>query len=273
MSGAPPSLRSIQASNAGPFTLEGTRTYLIGRRRVAVVDPGPADPSHVDAVARAVERADAVTLLVTHGHGDHTGAAAALARRLGAPVAGAWGTAPAEPGEERHPGPSAALDFRALADGDVVETDAGGLVAVSTPGHTPDHLAFHWPSGRALLAGDLLLGRGDTTWVAGYPGCVADYLGSLERVRGLPLDVVHPAHGPDLADPAAAIDRFEAHRRARIRQVEEALAAVPDASEDELLERVYGPGLAAGLRGAALESLRALVDHVRGERDRATRGR
>ncbi len=256
-------LRVLQAGNAGPFTLEGTRTFLVGERDVAVVDPGPADPSHVEAVADAVRGAERVTLLLTHGHADHAGAVPVLARRLGAPVAGAWGSAPAEPGEHAHPAAPADLDVRTLADGDAVPTDAGELVAVATPGHTPDHLAFHWPARNALFAGDLLLGRGDTTWVAGYPGCVADYLASLERLRGLDLEVIHPAHGPDLDDPAAALDRFEAHRRERIRQVREALSAEPGASDARLLDRVYGPDLPPGVRGAALLSLSALVEHVR----------
>ncbi|MBW3535349.1 MAG: MBL fold metallo-hydrolase [Gemmatimonadetes bacterium] len=257
-------LRSIQASNAGPFTLEGTRTFLVGTRRVAVVDPGPDDPGHVRAVAGVVAGAEAVTLVLTHGHADHAGAAPALASLLDAPVVGAWGTGPGEPGEDRHPGPAAGLSFRALGQGEVVPTDAGALVAVHTPGHTPDHLAFHWEAGRALLAGDLLLGRGDTTWVAGYPGCVTDYLASLERVSALPLDIIHPAHGPDLDDPAAALERFESHRRVRVRQVRDALAEAPGADEAELLARVYGDAIPPGLRGAALESLRALVEHVRG---------
>lgn len=256
-------LRCIQASNAGPFTLEGTRTFLVGTDRVAVVDPGPDDAAHVGAVAEAVGGAGSVTLVLTHGHADHAGAAPALARLLDAPVVGAWAAGAGEPGQVRHAGPAAGVSFRALADRDVVPTDAGELVALRTPGHTADHLAFHWAAARALFAGDLLLGRGDTTWVAGYPGCVADFLASLERVRALGPDVIHPAHGPDLEEPEAALDRFEAHRRERIRQVREALAEAPRLDEADLLARVYGAGLPPGLEGAALESLRALVAHVR----------
>lgn len=214
---------------------------------MVVLDPGPDVDSHVRAVASAVDGADRVTILLTHHHEDHSGAARSLSDRTGAEVIG-----PAGPRVDR-----------GVEDGDVVTTDAGDLVAVHTPGHTPDHLCFHWPERRALFAGDLLLGRGDTTWVAEYPGCVADYLASLERLRSLDLDVIHPTHGPPLEDPTAALDRFEAHRRERIRQVAEALEEAPDADGRALLEAVYGTDLPSGMEGAALRSLGALVEHVR----------
>lgn len=219
----------------------------MGHHDVVVLDPGPDVDDHVRALASAVEGAERVTLLLTHHHGDHAGAAPALAERLGAEVAG-----PPGPGVDR-----------VVTDGQAVVTDVGDLVAVHTPGHTPDHLCFHWPGRRALFAGDMLLGRGDTTWVAEYEGCVADYLDSLARLRTLDLAVIYPTHGPALHDPAAALDRFEAHRRARIRQVAEVLERHPRASDRDLLEAVYGASLPSGMEGAALRSLGALVEHVR----------
>ena len=153
---------------------------------------------------------------------------------------------------------------RVLSDGEVVETDHGALRAVHAPGHTPDHLCFYWLPARALFAGDLLLGEGDTTWVAEYRGCMADYLASLEHLRGLELEVIYPAHGPPLDDPDDAIMRFSDHKRVRIRQVEEALRALPGADADALLDHVYGDTIPPGLRPAAVRSLGALVDYVRG---------
>lgn len=263
-------LRSLQADNPGPFTLEGTRTYMVGERRVAVVDPGPADPVHEDAVAAAVEEADRVTLVLTHGHRDHAGAVDGLLDRIpGAVLVGAG-----------HP------RARSLEDGQVVPTDAGELVALHTPGHTRDHLCLHWPAGRALLAGDMVLGRGDTTWVAEYPGCVADYLASLDRLGALELEVIHPAHGPDLADPDAVLSRYREHRAARAEQVRRALEAVrgerapaavgdpwpggdPAARDpvvvEAVLDAVYGGSVPSGLRGAARESVVALLEYVTGE--------
>lgn len=284
-------LRSLQADNPGPFTLEGTRTYVVGDRRVAVVDPGPADPEHEAAVAAALAGADEVTLVLTHGHADHVGAVEGLLdRRPDARVVGAG-----------HPG------ARLLEDGQSVLTDAGALVVLHTPGHTRDHLCLHWPDEKALLAGDMVLGRGDTTWVAEYPGCVADYLASLDRLSGLELEVIHPAHGPDVADPAAALRRYREHRMARVEQVRQALEAVrregggtastrngrarggtggrqpisvhrsdpagdpvpaPRDPEvvDAVLQAVYGGSIPTGLRRAARESVVALLEYVTGAR-------
>jgi len=228
--------------------LDGTRTFLVGSSTVAIIDPGPNVEAHVRALVLAVEQAETVRIVLTHGHGDHAQAAPALSAALRIPV---WGPAGLD-----------GVDH-SLADGDSVETDAGRLVAVHTPGHTEDHLCFHWPGRNALFAGDLLLGEGDTTWVAEYPGCVADYLDSLARLRKLELDVIYPAHGSPLEDPPAALDRFENHRRERIRQVEEALAHRPDADLDDLLDMVYGGRLPDRMGRAAKLSLGALLDYVR----------
>jgi glyoxylase-like metal-dependent hydrolase (beta-lactamase superfamily II) len=265
MTGLPSGLRWVDAGNAGPFTLEGTRSHIVGRRRVAVVDPGPAAPPHEDALAAAVANADEVVILVTHGHPDHSGAAATLAARLGAPALGAWGVEPrgAEAEVEAGAGPPRGLRFRSLADGERIATDAGDLIALRTPGHAREHLAFHWPDEGAVFVGDLVLGSGHTTWVGGYPGCVSDYLGSLARVEGLAPRLLLPAHGPPVTDPLAHLERYRVHRLARIAQVERALAAWPDASLDQLLQIVYGHAVPSALLSAARASLTALIEHVR----------
>ena len=213
-----------------------------------MIDPGPDVEDHVRALASRVDGAEQVSIVVTHGHADHAAAAAALAALTGAPVFGPAGVA-----EVTHP----------IVDGDAVPTDAGELIAVSTPGHTRDHICLHWPAASALFAGDLVLGQGDTTWVAEYPGCVADYLASLDRVRALSPAVLYPTHGEALTDPGEALDRFERHRRDRIAQAEEAMRAHPGATIDELLDAVYGDALPERMRGAARMSLEALVEHVR----------
>jgi glyoxylase-like metal-dependent hydrolase (beta-lactamase superfamily II) len=243
----------LGAGNAGPFTLDGTRTFRVGRGDAVLIDPGPDVDAHVRALLDWVADADHVTVLLTHGHRDHAGAAPAVAAALGAEVVG-----PAGVGEVT----------RTVEGGDVVVTDEGDLTAVHTPGHTPEHLCYHWPARDALFAGDLLLGEGDTTWVADYPGCVADYLASLARVRTLAPRIIYPAHGPPLEDVAAALDRFEAHRRARICRVEEALRTRPAATARDLLAAVYGPDLPPRMEGAALRSLEALIEHVRDDRVR-----
>lgn len=239
--------RFITAGNAGPLTLEGTRTYFVGERQVAVIDAGPALEAHVTAVRRAIADAERVALVLTHDHSDHAPAARLLASELGVDL---WGPAAVEG------------VTRALADGDVVPTDVGELVTVDTPGHARHHIGLHWPSARAFFAGDLLLGAGDTVWVGEYPGCVADYLASLERVRRLGVDVIYPAHGPPIGNPAPVIDRFAAHRRARIEQMAGLLGAHPEASTPELTEMIYGPGLPDTMRRAAERSIEALKAHI-----------
>lgn len=234
----------VRASNPGPFTLDGTRTFLVGRREVAVIDPGPEDPAHRASLVEAVAEARTVVVLVTHAHGDHAGGAAALAQELDAPLRGFGAGA------------------RPLADGESLRTDQGSLVALHTPGHARDHLALHWPRARAAFAGDLVLGEGDTTWVGEYPGSVGDYLASLERLRTLDLEVLYPAHGPPVRDVEGVLGRYESHRRERIAQVEGALREDPGASVEELVGRIYGDQVPQGLREAARRSLQAILHHL-----------
>ncbi len=238
----------LSAGNAGPFTLDGTRTYRVGVREAVLLDPGPDVADHVRALVAWVGDADAVRVVVTHGHADHAGCARSVAHALGARLLG-----PATVDGVTVP----------LADGDEIVTDAGTLVAVHTPGHTADHLSFHWRERDALFVGDLMLGEGDTTWVGEYPGCVADYLASLRRVRSLAPVVLYPAHGPPVEDVRAALDRYERHRLDRIAQVEAALVERPDATAEELVLAVYGDRLPSEVHGAAAMSLQALLDHVR----------
>jgi glyoxylase-like metal-dependent hydrolase (beta-lactamase superfamily II) len=218
---------------------------------VAIIDPGPENDAHLSALKSAVEGAEDVAVVVTHGHPDHAPGARPLADALGVDV---WGPGPIE--GVSHP----------IAEGDMITTDAGNLFAVDTPGHARHHLAFHWPASRALFAGDLLLGAGDTVWVGEYPGCVSDYLESLEKIRALDLEVIYPAHGPPLERPTLAIDRFERHRRDRIRQMEETLSARPGATVDDLREFIYGGNLPEFARRATTMSLEALKAHVEASR-------
>ena len=225
-------LRVIRAANPAPLTLDGTRTYIVGRERAAVIDPGPDVKQHIDAVAESIGGGVVVSILLTHDHPDHADGAAALAQRLDAPI----------------------LRYGAgLAHGQRVQTDAGDLVAIATPGHTPDHVAFHWPDARVVFVGDLMLGGMDTALVAPPEGDLAAYLDSLDRVRALGALALYPAHGESFEDPPAAIARYIAHRRQRLERVREALeAARPLAvTAPQITRAVYVPDLDPTLRPAA----------------------
>ena len=211
---------------------------------MAIIDPGPNLEDHLRRLAAVVDSAESVVVLVTHGHGDHAAGAEELGRMIGAEV---WG-----PGEERD-----------LEDGQVLGTDAGDVVAVSTPGHSRQHFCFHIPDRGALFTGDMILGEGDTTWVGEYPGGVADYLASLDRLEALKARILYPGHGKPLRDPAAAIARFRRHRLKRIDQVHRAVAATGSTDARTLTRHVYG-ALPPDIFDMAASGVEAILDYLSG---------
>jgi glyoxylase-like metal-dependent hydrolase (beta-lactamase superfamily II) len=219
----------VLADNPSAMTLDGTNTWLLrddpSRRQAIVVDPGPLDERHLAAV---VEAAGSVPLiLLTHGHPDHSAGAARLHELTGAPV--------------RALDPAHRLGGEGLAEAAVVSA-AGVTVEVwATPGHTADSLCFVVGAdsdGPAVLTGDTILGRGSTV-VAHPDGVLADYLASLHRLSGLTGVSVLPGHGPELPDAGAAARAYLAHREQRLEQVRTVLAALPEASAQDVVERVY----------------------------------
>lgn len=233
--------RTFLAPNASAMTMGGTLSYVVGRSKAVVIDPGSADASHVDAIAAGLEGAETVRILLTHDHPDHATGARQLARRVDARVfAVAAGT---------------------LRNGAAVPTDEGDLITIFTPGHAPDHAAFHWPAAEAVFCGDLMMGGSDTTVVAAPEGDLGAYLDSLERLRSLRPRTIYPAHGPEFTEPDAAIDRYVAHRRERERQV---LAAIGDGVRDleGITDRIYGEDLDAELRPLAVGAVQAYVAHL-----------
>lgn len=254
------SLRQLVAPNPGPFTFDGTRTWIVGRRHVLVIDPGPAIDEHLESIVEACADAQQVTLTVTHQHADHAAGLQRLAMLLRALAAGPSVHAHApERSELVTGGPTPILPVR---EGYRLSTDAGLVEVVATPGHSRDHVAYWWRSRGALFCGDLVLGHGDTTWVGEYEGCVADYFASLGRLRSLGASVLHPGHGPDLPDPADALARFEAHRRQRVSQVRAVRDRYPDEWRAVLYHEVYRGRVPVGLERAARSSLHALADYV-----------
>jgi glyoxylase-like metal-dependent hydrolase (beta-lactamase superfamily II) len=223
----------LRADNPGPFTLDGTNTWIARRDPCWIVDPGPDLDEHVAAVlAEARRRGGAGAILVTHDHGDHAGAATAVRAGTGAEVfAARWEGAD-----------------RMIGDGDAV----GPLRALATPGHATDHLAF--VLGDVCFTGDAVLAQ-SSVFVAPDPGALRGYLAALERLRAMDLALLCTGHGPPVTDPAALLDRYLAHRRDRERRL---LAALDDGlrTVDALLDRVWDDA-PASLRLAATATLAA----------------
>lgn len=234
-------LRTLLAPNASPMTLDGTRTFVVGSGRIAIIDPGPDDPAHLERLAAAAGDAHSVILL-THQHPDHAAGAERLASMLGADVLSqAAGT---------------------LGAGVDVATDAGTLRVLPTPGHTPDHVALHWPEQMAIFVGDLMMGGLDTALVApSEGGSLEQYLDSLDRLAGLHARVLYPTHGPEFTDPDTAFERYHAHRLRRLEQVRSALAAgISD--RDALVTAVYGDGVPPALREWTRSTLAAYLHYL-----------
>jgi glyoxylase-like metal-dependent hydrolase (beta-lactamase superfamily II) len=200
-----PEIERVVAPNPGPMTLEGTNTYLYGSGPCAVIDPGPDDAGHRDAVlAAAGERGGVGLILLTHGHGDHSDGAEALARAAGEAQTGA-GTA-----VER---PLVILP----ADGE----EHAGLRAIATPGHAADHVCLVTED-RVCFSGDLVLGQG-STFVPPDGGSLIAYMDSLQRMQAEPIELICPGHGPWIEDPEAKLAEYVEHREMRERKLLAAL--------------------------------------------------
>jgi len=232
------------------MTLQGTQTYVIGAREFAIVDPGSAAATHLDALAALADEGVCVAVIVTHDHPDHVSGAHELASRLRAPL----------------------LRFgEGLADGTTISTDSGSLEALHTPGHTRDHLSLWWAAQRAVFCGDLMMGGLDTALVAPPEGNLGDYLASLQRIADLKPDVVYPAHGPAFTRPLEAIYRYRKHRLEREDQVLRGLSEHP-ATEEQLTDRVYGNTIEPALRPYARSAIEAYLQHLE-KNGRVKRGR
>lgn len=225
-----PGILRIVAANAGPLTGPGTNTYLVGTSELAVIDPGPADTGHVDAIV-AAGRGRIAWILVTHTHRDHSPAARLLREATGALVAGRH--APDDGRQDRR--------FHADAqpsDGERVLLEGLSLRCVATPGHASNHLCFLAEEQSVLFTGDHILGHVSPV-ILPPDGDMTDYLDSLARLRALPVERIAPGHGPMLGQPKAVIDELVEHRLAREARVHLALDADRPASLDDLVARVY----------------------------------
>lgn len=249
----------VLAPNPSPWTLEGTNTWIIGAADACViVDPGPDDESHHDAVlATCEERAQIPRLiLLTHGHVDHSEGARTVASRAGVEVRAwdsRWSFDPAHRGNPD-----------VLSDGEVVDIDGRPLSILATPGHSSDSVCMVVDD--CVLTGDTVLGRGTT--VVAYPdGDLGEYLASLEALRAFCADhgVVSllPGHGPVLDDPVGTLTAYQEHRAMRLDQVRTVWESGGDI--EAIVDEVYAD-VPAAVRVAALQTVRAQVAYLEGAR-------
>ena len=214
-----PRVRRILAPNPSPFTYTGTQTYLVGEGEVAVIDPGPDLPDHVEALFAALDGERVAAIICTHTHRDHSPASRPLKAATGAPIVGC---APLSL-DDSGPRADEAFDTgyrpdRVLADGERLAGDGWALEAVATPGHTSNHLCLALAGEGALFTGDHVMGW-STTVVAPPDGDMADYMASLHRLLGRDDRLYYPAHGPAVTEPHAHVRRLIGHRRMRERQI------------------------------------------------------
>jgi glyoxylase-like metal-dependent hydrolase (beta-lactamase superfamily II) len=257
-----PLTRRLIAGNASPFTFTGTCSYIVGEGEVAIIDPGPADKSHLEALLAAVAGERVSHIVVTHSHRDHCAGVAALKRKTGAPVVGARAHVPPE-------GAPAGLDAAhdlgyapdvALADGERIEGRGFTLESVATPGHAANHLCFALVQENALFSGDHVMAW-STSIVAPPDGSMADYMASLEKLRLRDEAIYWPGHGGPVREPQRYVRALAHHRRQREAAIVVKLEA-GEAGIPEIVARVYA-GLSPALVGAAsLSTLAHLEDLI-----------
>lgn len=250
-----PLVSRILAPNPSPMTLTGTNTYLIGTTELAVVDPGPDLPEHVDAIVQALqELGKPAVALVTHHHDDHLPAAMRLRERLGMPIAGHADLPSVD---------------RPLAHDEALALQDATLRALHTPGHTWDHVCYFLEEERAIFAGDLVAGFGSLVVGPGR-GELAASLRSLALLRDLQPDVIFPGHGPVVPDAGAKLNEYIDHRAERERQVVAGLTAGA-ATITALVERIY-VGIVPGLVGHAARNVQAHLQKLEDEGKAAQHG-
>jgi glyoxylase-like metal-dependent hydrolase (beta-lactamase superfamily II) len=258
-------LARITAPNSSPFTFTGTNTFLVGSAEIAILDPGPMDQAHLDAIERAVAGRPVSAIILTHTHRDHSDAARSVSEKFGAPI---WFGGPHRLSRPLRPfefnrlkrsGDWGLKPARTLVDGETITAGDIDLTVHATPGHCANHVAFGLAGTEILLSGDHVMGW-NSTLVSVPDGSMADYLASLDKVIALPYRHYHPAHGGPIADGPAHAAALKAHRQLRNEQV---LAAVHGGARTlgAVVDSIY-PTQNAKIRMAARMTITAHVEYL-----------
>jgi glyoxylase-like metal-dependent hydrolase (beta-lactamase superfamily II) len=261
-----PGVRRLLCDNPSPFTFKGTMSYIVGRGQVAIIDPGPDDARHIDALLDAVRNETVTHIVVTHTHRDHSPGAARVKALTGAKTFGEGPHRAARPlhvGEAPRLDASNDTDFRpdhALADGEVVSGQGFTLESVATPGHTANHMAFALREQNLLFSGDHVMGW-STSIVAPPDGAMSDYMGSLDKLARRHESIYLPGHGYVIPDAPRFVQSYIRHRQGREASILHRLAK--GAVDIPTLVRAIYIGLDPRLaRAAGLSVLAHLEDLV-----------
>jgi glyoxylase-like metal-dependent hydrolase (beta-lactamase superfamily II) len=215
-----PGVRRILCNNSSPFTYKGTVSYIIGRGNVAIVDPGPVDEAHAKALLDAVRGETVTHIFVTHTHRDHSPGVPAIKAATGALVLAEGphrASRPLNVGEAPRLDASNDTDFkpdRALADGEVVSADGFTIEAVTTPGHTANHMAFAFKEANLIFSGDHVMAW-STPVVAPPDGAMSDYMASLQKLAKRSEPIYLPGHGGVVRDAPSFVQHYIRHRQGR----------------------------------------------------------
>jgi len=270
-----PRVRAVVANNPGPFTFKGTMSYIIGRGKVAILDPGPDDDAHIAALLDAVRGETVTHIFVTHTHRDHSPGVPKMKAATGAKVYAQGPHRLARPlhiGETRKLDASADMDFRpdiALADGEVVSGDGWTMEAITTPGHTANHMAFAFKEADLIFAGDHVMSW-STTIVAPPDGAMSDYMASLHKLARRTEPLYLSGHGMPVRQAQRFVRHLIEHRQAReasiLHRLHKGAADIPT-----IVKAVY-IGLDPRLAGAAGLSVLAHLEDMVARGEIATEG-
>jgi glyoxylase-like metal-dependent hydrolase (beta-lactamase superfamily II) len=258
-----PGVRRIVANNPGLYTFLGTNTYLIGSGQVAVIDPGPADRGHLEAIAKATKSERLTHILITHSHHDHCDGARPLQAMLGGEVVAFGPTGTARGAGTPSFGDAfvdpAFVPDRVVRDGETIRGRGFALDVLHLPGHAPDHLCFALVGKRTVFTGDHVMGW-NTTVIAPPEGDMADFLASLERLMQRHDKLFLPAHGGRIQTPQRVVRAYITHRKWREQTIlaclDEGVSTIP-----RIVGRLYG-ALDADLKEAAALSVLAHLEHL-----------
>jgi len=260
-----PDVRAVVANNPGPFTYKGTVSYIIGRGKVAILDPGPDDETHIAALLDAVRGETVTDIFVTHTHRDHSPAVPRVKAATGATVYAEGPHRLARPvhiGEAGRLDASADLEFSpdvALADGSVVSGNGWTIEAITTPGHTANHMAYALKEADLIFSGDHVMAW-STSIVAPPDGAMSDYMASLAKLASRSEPVYLPGHGGAVRDAPRFVQSYIRHRQGReasiLHRLEKGAADIPT-----LVRAIY-IGLDPRLIGAASLSVLAHLEDL-----------